>query len=147
MCSASQGNTTVTSHPLIFIKSTLKHWGNGNMEIIAILGKLQFFWDSGSRLVLHVRSRRLADEKWTKLKNLLSRAYYLHGAYELRIMFNSSIAKFYREECERHRWIPLEIRMKIYFRVYKNWLVRQFHKFQNWLLLCHECCAFCHVCL
>lgn len=88
-------------HPLIFVKSMWKP-GNGDMEIITILGKLQIFWGTESRLILYERFQRLADKKWTKLKNLLSRVYYLYGDYELRIIVtcNSSTAKFHGEESE-----------------------------------------------
>lgn len=78
----------------------MKTLDNGDTEIIAILGRLQIFWGFESRPVLLARSRRLAGEKWTKLKNLLSRVYYLHEDYELRIILtrNSFTAKFYGEE-------------------------------------------------
>ena len=64
----------------------MKTPGNGDMEIITILEKLQIFWDTESRPILHERFQRLANKKWAKLKNLLSRVYYLHGDYELRII-------------------------------------------------------------
>lgn len=84
------------------------------MEIIAILEKLQISWGTESRLVLRARSRRLADEKWMKLKNLLSRVYHLRGDYELRIIFNF----FHRESSavKKNERSPF-VGLRIHFRV------------------------------
>jgi len=50
------------------------------MEIIAILGKqLVNFLGFRVETSFAREIRRLAGEKWTKLKNLLSRVYYLRG--------------------------------------------------------------------
>lgn len=90
-----------------FCRNYVEALDNGDMEIIMNPRKTTNFL--GFRVetpVLLARSRRLADEKWTKLKNLLSHVYYLHEDYALRIIFtrNSSTAKFYGVECERRRF-------------------------------------------
>jgi len=109
----------------------MKTPGNGDMEIITILGKLQIFWGTESRPILHERFQRLANKKWAKLKNLLSRVYYLHGDYELRIivMHNSSTAKFHEEESENDS--PF-LDQNSHSRLQKTVAAWQYHK-RNWL--------------